>query len=173
MVAFFLFLSAFAGQRQLYQAGFMAPYANTYSPVAPEMMYASQNMYASPEYVPAQYAYPAAYPVYEQETSDNSWSTVAMLAVAGAVGVSIGYTMKAINMGIQSEIESRAEDVPLVSVDEALSIINNYCETTLEGCLECRDTPDKGKVLHATKPVKVGDVILREDLMVWYSIAST
>merc|ERR1719207_251230 len=44
-----------------------------YAPVAPEMMYAS----------PEQYAYPAAYPVYEQETSD--WSNVAMLAVAGAV----------------------------------------------------------------------------------------
>lgn len=68
-------------------------------------------------------------------------------------------------MGNPSGIESRAEDVPLVSVDEALRIINSYCETTLEGCLECRDTPDKGKVLHATKPVKVGDVILREDLM--------
>ena len=127
----------------------MAPYANTYSAVAPEMMY------VSPEHVPAQYAYPAAYSVYEQETSDNSWSNLAMLAVAGAVGVSIRYRMKAVNMGIQSGIESRAEDVPLVSVDEALSLINNYCETTLEGCLECRDTPDKGKVLHATKPVKV------------------
>merc|ERR1719443_2805048 len=54
------------------------------------MMYASQEiMYASPE----QYAYPAAYPVYEQETSD--WSNVAMLAVAGAVvGGVIGYKTK-------------------------------------------------------------------------------
>merc|ERR1719191_2415967 len=42
------------------------------------MMYAPE-MYASPE----SFAYPAAYPVYEQETSD--WSNVAMLAVAGAV----------------------------------------------------------------------------------------
>jgi hypothetical protein len=103
MVAFFLFPSALADQRQLYQAGFMAPYSSTYSaaaspqmyatynaPVAPEMMYASQEMmYASPE----QYAYPAAYPVYEQEASD--WSNVAMLAVAGAVvGGVIGYKTK-------------------------------------------------------------------------------
>ena len=98
MVAFFLFPSALADQRQLYQAGFMAPYSSTYSavaspqmyaPVAPEMMYASQQMYASPE----QYAYPAAYPVYEEETSD--WSSVAMLAVAGAVvGGVIGNQMK-------------------------------------------------------------------------------
>jgi hypothetical protein len=85
----------------------MAPYSSTYSavvspqmyapvaspqmyaPVAPEMMYASQEMYASPE----QYAYPAAYPVYEEETSD--WSSVAMLAVAGAVvGGVIGNQMK-------------------------------------------------------------------------------
>jgi hypothetical protein len=99
MVAFFLFPSALADQRQLYQAGFMAPYSSTYAavaapqmyaPVAPEMMYASpQQMYASPE----QYAYPAAYPVYEEETSD--WSSVAMLAVAGAVvGGVIGNQMK-------------------------------------------------------------------------------
>ena len=96
MVAFFLLPSAFADQRQLYQPGFMAPYASTYSvsaspqmsvPVAPEMMY------ASPQYVPAQYAYPEAYPVYEQATSDTSeWANVAMLAVAGAVvGGVIGY----------------------------------------------------------------------------------
>ena len=98
MVAFFLFPSALADQRQLYQAGFMAPYSSTYAavaapqmyaPVAPEMMYASPQMYASPE----QYAYPAAYPVYEEETSD--WSSVAMLAVAGAVvGGVIGNQMK-------------------------------------------------------------------------------
>jgi flavodoxin I len=103
MVAFFLLPSALADQRQLYQAGFMAPYASTYAssvssqmyaPVAPEMIYASENMYASPEYVPAQYAYPAAYPVYEQEAS-NDWSNVAMLAVAGAVvGGVIGYKTK-------------------------------------------------------------------------------
>merc|ERR1719181_1823798 len=50
-------------------------------------------MYASPEYVQAPYAYPAAYPVYEQEASNSSdWSNVAMLAVAGAVvGGVIGY----------------------------------------------------------------------------------
>jgi flavodoxin I len=103
MVAFLLLPSALADQRQLYQAGFMSPYASTYgssvstqmyAPVAPEMIYASENMYASPEYVPAQYAYPAAYPVYEQETS-NDWSNVAMLAVAGAVvGGVIGYKTK-------------------------------------------------------------------------------
>jgi flavodoxin I len=102
MVAFFLFPSAFADQRQLYQAGFMAPYANTYSAVVPE------TMYASPEYVPAQYAYPEAYPIYEQETSDNSWSTVAMLAVAGAVGVSIGYTKKAVDKAFRTAAQKRA-----------------------------------------------------------------
>jgi len=102
MVAFFLLPSAFADQRQLYQPGFMAPYASTYSvsaspqisvPVAPEMMYASQQMYASPEYIPSQYAYPAAYAVYEQEANETSGSTiVATLAVAGAfVGGVIGY----------------------------------------------------------------------------------
>merc|ERR1719333_1163455 len=54
-----------------------------YAPAAPEIMYAS----------PEQYAYPAAYPVYEQDTSD--WSNVAMLAVAGAVvGGVIGYKTK-------------------------------------------------------------------------------
>ena len=38
-------------------------------------------MYASPEVVPAQYAYPAAYPVYEQEAPENSdWSN-AMMAI--------------------------------------------------------------------------------------------
>ena len=51
MVAFFLFPSALADQRQLYQAGFMAPYSSTYAavaapqmyaPVAPEMMYAPE-----------------------------------------------------------------------------------------------------------------------------------
>jgi len=88
MVAFFLLPSAFADQRQLYQPGFMAPYASTYSVSASPQM-----MYASPEYVPAQYAYPEAYPVYEQATSDTSeWANVAMLAVAGAVvGGAIGY----------------------------------------------------------------------------------
>jgi plastocyanin len=97
MVAFLLFPSALADQRQLYQAGFMAPsygstYAATsqmYAPYAPqpEMMYATQEMYAAPEY-------PAAYPVvYEQEASESSdW---AMLAVAGAVvGAVIGYKAK-------------------------------------------------------------------------------
>jgi flavodoxin I len=88
-MAFFLLGSA-AADRQLYQPGFMAPYASTnvasapqmYAPAVPEMMY------ASPEYV-----YPGAYPVYEQETSANSdWSQIAMLAVAGAfVGGVIGY----------------------------------------------------------------------------------
>merc|ERR1719159_1848616 len=61
------------------------------------MVYASQEMYVSPEYVTSPYAYPAAYPVYAQETSDSSeWSNVAMLAVAGAVvGGVIGYKTKA------------------------------------------------------------------------------
>ena len=78
----------------------MAPYASTYSvgaspqmvaPVTPEMMY------ASPEYLPAQYAYPQpAYAIYEEETSDSSgWANVAMLAVAGAVvGGVMGYKTK-------------------------------------------------------------------------------
>jgi flavodoxin I len=98
MIAFSLFSSALADQRQLYQAGFMAPYTSTYSsspissPVAPQMIYANQEIYASPEYVPAQYAYPS-YAAYEQETSDtDGWSNMAMLAVAGAVvGGVIGY----------------------------------------------------------------------------------
>merc|ERR1719281_91104 len=51
-------------------------------------------MYATPEYAAAPYAYPAAYPAYEQE-ANNDWSDVAMLAVAGAVvGAAIGYTTK-------------------------------------------------------------------------------
>merc|ERR1719484_420304 len=66
----------------------MAPYASTYSVSASPQM-----MYASPEYATSPYAYPAAYPVYEQATSDSSeWANVAMLAVAGAVvGGAIGY----------------------------------------------------------------------------------
>ena len=97
-----LVASALADQRQLYQTGFMAPYANTYSAVVPEMMY------ASPEYAPVQYAYPEAYPVYEQETSSNSWSNVAMLAVAGAVGVWIGYTKKAVEKAFRVAAQKRA-----------------------------------------------------------------
>jgi flavodoxin I len=94
MIAFLLIPSAVADQRQLYQAGFMAPYVSApqqmYAP-APEMIYASQEMYASPEYVPVQYAYPA-YSTYEQEET-SGWSNVAMLAVAGAVvGGVIGYS---------------------------------------------------------------------------------
>jgi flavodoxin I len=95
MVAFVLLPFVFADQRQLYQGGFMAPYASTYAvaspqmavPVTPEMAYASQEYVLSPEYYPAQYAY------YEQETSDTSgWANVAMLAVAGAVvGGVVGY----------------------------------------------------------------------------------
>jgi flavodoxin I len=118
MVAFFLFPSAFADQRQLYQAGFMAPYSSTYAAsaapqmyaAAPEMIYGSQEMYASPEYVPSQYAYPAAYPVYEQETSDTSgWSNVAMLAVAGAVvGGVIGYKTQQPAKAAQRAGSSRA-----------------------------------------------------------------
>jgi hypothetical protein len=99
MVAFFLLPYASADQRQLYQPGFLAsPFANTYAAtpqmlvphaaVAPEMYtpaYATQEMYASPEYV-----------VYEQESEDSSgWANVAMMAVAGAaVGTLIGYKTK-------------------------------------------------------------------------------
>jgi plastocyanin len=88
MVAFFLFPSALGDQR-LYQAGFMAPsYQSTY--VASPQMYAGQEMAA-----PVQYAYPEAYPVYEQETPASNWSDVAMLAVAGAVvGAAIGHQAK-------------------------------------------------------------------------------
>jgi len=95
MVAFLLFPSALADQRQFYQAGFMAPsYQSTYAasasdvyapyaPAAQEMMYAA----------PAQY--PAAYPVYEQAEAGSDWSDVAMLAVAGAIaGAAIGYKTK-------------------------------------------------------------------------------
>merc|ERR1719224_401628 len=61
----------------------MAPYASTYAapqmsaPLAPEMVYASQ------QYVPAPYAFPA---FQEQEVSaTGGWSKVAMLAVIGGV----------------------------------------------------------------------------------------
>jgi plastocyanin len=86
MVAFFLFPSALGDQR-LYQAGMMAPqYQSTY--MASPQMYAGQEMYA-----PATYAYPEAYPVYEQE--NNDWSNVAMLAVAGAiVGAVVGHQVQ-------------------------------------------------------------------------------
>jgi plastocyanin len=96
MVAFFLFPSAVAGQREFYQAGFMAPsYSNTYAASVPQM-YAPYAPAAPEMYAPAQYAYTEAYPVYEQEAADNSgWSDVAMLAVAGAVvGAAIGYKTK-------------------------------------------------------------------------------
>merc|ERR1719359_1026436 len=93
MVAFFLLPCVVAGQREFYQAGFLAPsYGNTYAAGVPQM-YAA----AAPEmYAPAQYAYPEAYPVYEQESASNGeWSDVAMLAVAGAiVGAAIGYNTK-------------------------------------------------------------------------------
>jgi plastocyanin len=95
MVAFLLFPSAMA-DRQFYQSGFMAPsavqstyaapdvYAG-YAPAAPEMMYAPE----------VQYAYPGAYPVYEEPASGSDWSDVAMLAVAGAaLGAAIGYKTK-------------------------------------------------------------------------------
>jgi flavodoxin I len=100
MVAFFLLPSAFADQRQLYQAGFMAPsYVSTYAASAsPQAVYGGQEMYASPEYLAPQYAYPAAYPVYEQEAKGTSGSSnVTMLAVAGAlVGGFVGYYTKQI-----------------------------------------------------------------------------
>jgi flavodoxin I len=48
----------------------------------------AQEMYASPEYVPAQYAYPQPmYVVYESQSS--GWKNVAMLAVAGAISISL------------------------------------------------------------------------------------
>jgi flavodoxin I len=103
MVAFFLLPYASADQRQLYQPGFLSPYANTYAAASPQMYapyaaaapemyspaYATEEMYASPEYV--EYV-----PVYQQESAGNSgWSDVAMLAVAGAaVGAAIGYKTK-------------------------------------------------------------------------------
>jgi flavodoxin I len=100
MLAFFLVPSAFADQRQLYQAGFMAPsYVSSYAARAsPQAVYAGQEMYASPEYLPPQYAYPAAYPVYEQEATGTSGSSnVTMIAVAGAlVGGFVGYYTKQI-----------------------------------------------------------------------------
>jgi flavodoxin I len=110
MIAFSLFASALADQRQLYQAGFMAPYTSTYSsspvsaPLAPQMIYANQEMYASPEYVPAQYAYPE-YVVYEQDTGASS--SVAMLAVAGAVV--FGYkTTQAVKKAHATAMQKRA-----------------------------------------------------------------
>jgi plastocyanin len=96
MVAFILFPSALADQRQFYQAGFMAPtYGSTYgASVSPQ--YAPYAPAAPEMYAPAQYAYPEAYAAYEQESAvDDRWSDMAMLAVAGAVvGAAIGYNTK-------------------------------------------------------------------------------
>jgi plastocyanin len=109
MVAFLLFPSAFADQRQFYQPGFMAPsYASTYAASVSPQMYAP----AAPEmYAPAQYAYPESYPVYEQEAAGTSeWSDMAMLAVAGAVvGAAIGYKTKAPEKVSMLGVSGRAE----------------------------------------------------------------
>merc|ERR1719171_950130 len=88
MVAFLLFPSAVA-DRQLYQAGFMAPtYQSTY---APEV----------------QYAYPEAYP---EESS--GFSDMAMLAVAGAaLGAAIGYKTKVSTLAVNGREESLADKV--------------------------------------------------------------
>jgi len=94
MVAFLLFPSALADQRQFYQAGFMAPsYQSTYAsapgvytpyaPAAPEMMYAPEVQYAYPE------------PMYVEAEDSSNWSDLAMLAVAGAaLGAAISYKTK-------------------------------------------------------------------------------
>jgi hypothetical protein len=93
MAAFFLLSCAFADQRQLYQAGFMAPYARPYVASATPQMYAPvtpEMTYANPAYVAAPYAYSAEYPNHTQKTAGTSgW----LLALAGAaVGGALGYS---------------------------------------------------------------------------------
>merc|ERR1719337_337812 len=90
------------------------------------MIYASQEMmYASPEMMyasPEQYAYPAAYPVYEQE-STSDWSNVAMLAVAGAVvGGVIGYKTKQGSTATQKRaVTARAGYIAAAELNERLN----------------------------------------------------
>mmetsp|Transcript_58750 Transcript_58750/g.131380 ORF Transcript_58750/g.131380 Transcript_58750/m.131380 type:complete len:501 (+) Transcript_58750:125-1627(+) len=43
-----------------------------------------------------------------------------------------------------------------------LQYINDYCQRRLNGVVECSWTADKGRILKANKPFKVGDEILRE-----------
>jgi flavodoxin I len=99
-MAFFLLGSASA-DRQLYQPGFMAPYASTNVASAPQMYapapYAYPAAYEAYENVQAPYAYPGSYEyvVVEDNQSTSGWSDMAMLAVAGAaVGAAIGYATK-------------------------------------------------------------------------------
>jgi plastocyanin len=113
MVAFFLLPSALADQRQLYQAGFMAPsYQSTYAASAAPAMYTPYAPDAYEMYAPAEY--PAAYPVYEQEAAgNNEWSNVAMLAVAGAmVGAVIGSKAEKVSMlGVSGREATLADKV--------------------------------------------------------------
>jgi plastocyanin len=143
MVAFLLFPSAMA-DRQFYQGGFMAPsYQNTYAtasdvyapyaPAAQEMMYAPE----------VQYAYPQAYPVYEQE-AENSWSDVAMLAVAGAMlGAAISYKTQ------------QPQQVSMLAVSGSESVMDKVRNTALAVLVSVglMSTP---LVAHADATVKLG-----------------
>jgi plastocyanin len=138
----------------------MAPssYANTYA-AAPEMMY------ASPEVVPAQYAYPAAYPVYEQEAPENSdWSDMAMLAVAGAVvGAVIGYqakTEKVSMLGLTAK-EEKLVDKVRSSVVAGLVAVGLMATPAIANAADVKLGSDSGQLVFVPDEikVKVGDSV--------------
>merc|ERR1719197_1987100 len=81
------------------------------------MMYADQQVFATQQYAPTQYAFP----VHEQEASDTSgWSNVAMLAVAGAVvGGVIGHKKK------QAVKRTQAARTPEPMMKETLELLYN------------------------------------------------
>jgi plastocyanin len=160
MVAFLLLLPSAAADPRFYQPGFMAPssYANTYA-AAPEMMY------ASPEVVPAQYAYPAAYPVYEQEAPENSdWSDMAMLAVAGAVvGAVIGYqakTEKVSMLGLTAK-EEKLVDKVRSSVVAGLVAVGLMATPAIANAADVKLGSDSGQLVFVPDEikVKVGDSV--------------
>jgi plastocyanin len=160
MVAFLLLFPSAAADPRFYQPGFMAPssYANTYA-AAPEMMY------ASPEVVPAQYAYPAAYPVYEQEAPENSdWSDMAMLAVAGAVvGAVIGYqakTEKVSMLGLTAK-EEKLVDKVRSSVVAGLVAVGLMATPAIANAADVKLGSDSGQLVFVPDEikVKVGDSV--------------
>jgi plastocyanin len=160
MVAFLLLFPSAAADPRFYQPGFMAPssYANTYA-AAPEMMY------ASPEVVPAQYAYPAAYPVYEQEAPENSdWSDMAMLAVAGAVvGAVIGYqakTEKVSMLGLTAK-EEKLVDKVRSSMVAGLVAVGLMATPAIANAADVKLGSDSGQLVFVPDEikVKVGDSV--------------
>jgi plastocyanin len=160
MVAFLLLLPSAAADPRVYQPGVMAPssYANPYA-AAPEMMY------ASPEVVPAQYAYPAAYPVYEQEVPENSdWSDMAMLAVAGAVvGALIGYqakTEKVSMLGLTAK-EEKLVDKVRSSVVAGLVAVGLMATPAIANAADVKLGSDSGQLVFVPDEikVKVGDSV--------------